>query len=80
MKDTNLVKSTSNFQINIKTINDINIELVTSEIDEILELYKEIEPNDEQELQISVGASFSSWELAKAYLNNYAKAASFSLR
>ncbi|CAG8807191.1 16104_t:CDS:1, partial [Cetraspora pellucida] len=39
----------------------------------------EIEQSNKQDLQISVDASFLSWDLAEAQLNSYAKAKGFSL-
>ncbi|CAG8722616.1 2082_t:CDS:2, partial [Cetraspora pellucida] len=40
--------------VNLETTNDINIELVTSEISEIIE----VDQSDEQDYQVSVEASF----------------------
>ncbi|RIB09655.1 hypothetical protein C2G38_2208222 [Gigaspora rosea] len=56
--------------INLETTNDIEVELVTSEIGETTD----IDQNDKQDLQILVGDSYLTWDLAKARLNSFAKA------
>ncbi|RIB16247.1 hypothetical protein C2G38_2190458 [Gigaspora rosea] len=73
-------ESTSTFQLNLETMNSVNGELATFKMNETVELYAENELTDEQYLQISVGALYLSWDLAETRLNNYAKAAGFSLR
>ncbi|CAG8784570.1 18952_t:CDS:2, partial [Gigaspora rosea] len=80
MEDINPIESTSTFQLNLETMNSVNGELATFKMNETVELYAENELTDEQYLQISVGALYLSWDLAETRLNNYAKAAGFSLR
>ncbi|CAG8648785.1 16979_t:CDS:1, partial [Gigaspora margarita] len=66
--------SNSSF-INLETTNNIEVELVTSEIDETTD----IDQNDKQDLQILVENSYLIWDLAEAYLNSFAKATGFFL-
>ena len=61
--------------INLKIADNINEELVTA----TSEIISKININKEQKLHLSVVDSFLSWELAEAYLNNYAKVVKFSL-
>ncbi|CAG8780267.1 4643_t:CDS:2, partial [Cetraspora pellucida] len=64
MEDTNLSES-SNSSL-IETTTNINVELGVNLLG--------------QDLELSVGDSYQSWDLAEAYLNNYAKTKGFSLR
>ena len=74
--ETNPSELTTSLTTNLGIADNINEELVTA----TSEIIDEIDINEEQKLQLSVADSFLSWELAEAYLNNYAKAARFSLR
>ncbi|CAG8469254.1 9828_t:CDS:2 [Cetraspora pellucida] len=52
--------STSNPLIDFETTNDITIKLVTGKMPRTIELLVKIEPDDDQDFQLSVDTSFSS--------------------
>ncbi|CAG8831117.1 19295_t:CDS:2, partial [Gigaspora margarita] len=57
----------------IETTNNINVELDISIANEVLNILGD-------DFELLVKDSYLSWDLAKVYLNNYAKAKGFSLR
>ncbi len=72
---TNPSEPMTSLATNLEIADNINEELVIA----TSEIIGEIDINEEQKLHLSVADLFLSWELAEAYLNNYAKAAGFSL-
>ncbi|CAG8665390.1 6033_t:CDS:1, partial [Racocetra persica] len=73
---TDFSESINSSLVDFENTNNISIELVASDT----ELSSETDPTDEQDLQISVGDFYNSWDEAEACLKNYTKATGFSLR
>ncbi|CAG8797276.1 14232_t:CDS:2, partial [Racocetra persica] len=79
MEDTVPSKFTSSPPVEFETANE-SIKLVTIKADEATESLEEMEPGNEQNFQLLVGSSYTSWDIAETHLNNYAKAVGFTLR
>lgn len=76
MEGVNSLESFNSSFIDSETTNGMDVELVTSETSEITELEK---PTNRTFKSQYSRVSYLTWDLAEASLNNYAKAAGFSL-